>query len=682
MRARSPLALSVLALILGCGGSAQTPAATPTPPPAPSASAPASAPATAKAAAERVTEDTKRTTASGIAFIVPAGWSVLTDGAATFLTGPEPDLRITLVESSAKSADDAVAAAWPVMEPGFKRKMLLSQPAPGRRGWDELRAYQYETSPDEKLVVSATALRTGTTWLVLLIESSEATLEKRASAAGLFGDSLAPKGYAKESFAGKTPHTLDADRIKQITDLVEQGRQALEVPGVAFGLVQGGKVVFAGGLGVRELGKATKVDAQSLFAIASNTKALTTLLLAKEIDEGKFTWDTPVTALYPTFKLGDQDTTSKVLVKHLVCACTGLPRQDLEWLMEFKDATPSSEMVLLGGLQPTTKFGETFQYSNQMAAAAGFIGGSLAYPKKELGAAYDEAMKVKLLDPMGMKETTFDFRRAQAANHAAPHSFDLDGHMKAITLDMDRSIIPVRPAGGAWSSVSDMLKYVQMELDRGKLPGGKALVSESSLLARRAPQVAMDETSTYGMGLMVDSEWGIPIVHHGGDLFGYHSDMFWLPEQNIGGVILTNADGGNGLRRPFLRKVLEVLFDGKPEALEDVLSKAKRQKEEIAKARELITVPPDAAAVAKLAKRYHNDKLGDLVVTTNGTSCTIDAGEWKSSVGTRKNEDGTISVFTVDPGVVGFEFVVGTKDGKRVLTVRDAQHEYVMTEVP
>jgi CubicO group peptidase (beta-lactamase class C family) len=111
------------------------------------------------------------------------------------------------------------------------------------------------------------------------------------------------------------------------------------------------------------------------------------------------------------FKLGDADTTSKVLMRNLVCACTGLPRQDMEWLFEFKGASPKSTMDLLGTMQPT-KLGEAFQYSNILAAAAGFVGAYAYDPKKELGAAYDEAMQKKVSGPLGMRRTTFDFAKA------------------------------------------------------------------------------------------------------------------------------------------------------------------------------------------------------------------------------------------------------------------------------
>jgi CubicO group peptidase (beta-lactamase class C family) len=93
--------------------------------------------------------------------------------------------------------------------------------------------------------------------------------------------------------------------------------QELGVPGVAFSLIDSGKVVFEGGLGVRELGKRAEVDKDTLFIAASNTKGLTTLLLARLVDARKLDWDEPVVKVYPSFKLGDAETTKHVLVKHL-----------------------------------------------------------------------------------------------------------------------------------------------------------------------------------------------------------------------------------------------------------------------------------------------------------------------------------------------------------------------------
>jgi CubicO group peptidase (beta-lactamase class C family) len=428
------------------------------------------------------------------------------------------------------------------------------------------------------------------------------------------------------------------------------------------------------------MGKADPIDADTLFIAASNTKALTTLLLAELVDEGKMRWDQPVTELFPAFKLGDEETTKQVLVKHLICACTGMPRQDMEWLFEYRDATPASSITLLGTMKPTSGFGEVFQYSNLMAAAAGFIGGAKAVPGKDWGAAYDEAMRTKVFAPLGMKTTTFDFAAALKGDVAQPHGDDVDGKVTRARMDLNYSAVPVRPAGGVWTSARELARYVEMELARGMLPNGKRLVSEESLLARYKSNVIVGEDVTYGMALMVDTRYGITVVHHGGDLAGYHSDMIWLPDHGVGAVILANADSGVLIRGPLLRRLLEVLFDGRPEAEEMLKVSVAQRKAAIAKERERLVVPADRVAASKLASRYESPVLGAVRILKEGNTTVFDVGEWKSTVASRKNDDGTMSFITIDPTFLGIEFVVADQDGKRRLITRDAQHEYVFTE--
>ncbi|MGA7990830.1 MAG: serine hydrolase domain-containing protein [Thermoanaerobaculia bacterium] len=638
--------------------------------------APAQAPAK-----ELLAADSDRTTAAGATFTAPAGWTITAEGPLVVLDPPEGDSHLALVDVEAKDADAAVAAAWAVYRPDTKRPLRLATPSAPRNGWEERKNYEYETSPNERVVVVAGAWRAGRTWVVFILDATEPTAEKRGAPIGLVLQSLRPKGYARESFAGKKAHSLDTARIATLKAFVEDGMKRYGVPGVGLSFLDGGKVVWEGGLGVKELGKLDRIDADTLFIAASNTKALTTLLLAELVDEKKLGWDQPVTEVYPAFKLGDAATTKQVLVKHLICACTGLPRQDMEWLFEYRNATPASALALLGTMQPTSKFGEVFQYSNLMAAAAGFIGGSLAYPGRELGAAYDEAMRTKVFAPLAMKNTTFDFGRALRGNVAQPHGDDPDGKTTRARMDLNESIVPARPAGGVWTSARDLSKYVAMELAKGVLPGGARLVSENNLLARRAPQVLVGEDVTYGMGLFVDKKWGIPIVHHGGDLAGYHSDMIWLPEHGAGAVILTNSDSGVALRGPLLRRLVEVLFDGKPEAEEQIRVGVKQRAAAIAKARERLVIPADAAAAEKLAPRYASKALGELAVRKGANGAVVfDVGEWYSVVASRKNDDGTISFITIDPTIEGFEFVVADKDGKRSLVLRDAQHEYAFDE--
>jgi CubicO group peptidase (beta-lactamase class C family) len=629
------------------------------------------------ASGEALASDSPRTTVAGNTFIAPAGWRVDVRGPATILRAPEDGSQIALVDVTAADADAAVAAAWAAYRPGPTWPLKVTNDYPDKDGWSRIRDYSYQTSPNERRDVGATARFANGTWTVILYDMAQAVGEKRGGQVALIFSRLLPKGYSRELFAGRTAARLDAGRLAALSTFVEEGRRQIKIPGVAVGIVQDGKVVFAEGFGTRELGRAEKPDADTLFIIASNTKALTTLMLGKLLDEGKLTWETPVTRLYPSFRLGSDETTRQVLFKHLICACTGMPRQDFEWLFQYKGVSAEGALKTLGTVQPTSKFGELFQYSNGMAAAAGFIGGHIAYPDKELGAAYDDAMRTRVFEPLGMGATTFDFARALASNHATAHAPDVDGQPARATMDLNYSVIPVRPAGGAWSSVRDMLKYVQMELDEGALPGGARYIAKETLLARRNPQVAIGKDTTYGMGLSVNTRYGIPVVHHGGDLVGYHSDMMWLPDHNVGAVVLTNADGGWLLRSIFQRKLLEVLFDGRPEADADIAAQAKSYFEQLAAERKLLTVPAAPADAARLSARYSNAALGEVTVLKDGASTVFDFGEWRSPVGGRHNPDGTVSFLTTGPGVMGFEFVIPKDGPAATLTLRDAQHEYV-----
>jgi CubicO group peptidase (beta-lactamase class C family) len=337
-------------------------------------------------------------------------------------------------------------------------------------------------------------------------------------------------------------------------------------------------------------------------------------------------------------------------------------------------------MEMLGRMQPTSGFGEVFQYSNIMASGAGYVAGYLYNPKLELGAAYDEAMRKKIFEPLEMRSTTFDYGRALKGNHASPHANDVNGKQSVASMDLNYSVHPHRPAGGVWTSAHDLIRYVQLELAKGKLPNGKVLVSEANLLARRKPYVKVGAYGSYGMGLQVDNRWGTPVVHHGGSMLGFKSDIVLLPEHGVGAVILTNADTGGLMLGSFRRRFLEVLFDGKPEATEDLAKAAENYKAVLAKFRERLVVPADEKAATGLASRYTSPELGELTIRRQGTSVIFDIGEWRSSVASRKNDDGTMSFITVDPGASGFEFVESKRNDKRALIVREGQHEYIFTE--
>jgi len=632
-------------------------------------------------AASVMAADTPLKTLNGTGLVAPRGWSVRKAAGVIRLEAPESGSSILVSDTLGGEADAAVAAAWSAYRPAAAPALKGAKDRPVRDGWDQIRVYSYRPPTAEARTIWARALREGDRWTVVLQDMADDVLEKRDSQVEVILGKLLPDGYARETFAGRQAHKIDAVRLAALTDLIEAARAEFDIPGVGFGLIQDDKILFEGGFGVRELGKPEPVDADTAFMIGSNGKALTTLMLAKLVEQGKMDWETPVSSLWPAFRLGDAATTAKVRVKHLVCACTGLPRQDLPWIFQGDQAQASTVLTWLSTMQPTSGFGDLYQYSNLLAASGGYLGAHVREPDRELGAAYDSAMQALVFDPLGMSRTTFDYGKALAGDHAAPHALDIDGRQQVAVMGLNAAGIPSRPDGGEWSTTRDMLRYVRMELAKGRLPNGERYIADGPLLARRNPQVTEGSDEYYGMGLKIDRIWGVPVVHHGGTMYGYRADMIWLPDQGVGAVILTNADSGAALRSAFRRRLLEVLFDGEPRAAADLANYGKAFKASRGEGRQTLTAPADRAAIDKLAGRYTNPDLGDLVVRREGDKTVFDFGGWASEVASRKNDDGSVTFVTITPGADGYEFEVADTQEDLGLIVREAPRSYRFTAV-
>jgi CubicO group peptidase (beta-lactamase class C family) len=290
-------------------------------------------------------------------------------------------------------------------------------------------------------------------------------------------------------------------------------------------------------------------------------------------------------------------------------------------------------------------------------------------------------MQALVIDPLGIRNTTLDYAKAQTGDYAAPHGYDIDHKVAVMGMGLNDTIVASRPAGAAWSSVNDLLKYVQMEIDHGLLPDGSRYIGEAALLQRREPQISLGVDRNYAMALMVDKSDGTTVIDHGGDMGGFHSNMMWWPEQKVGAVILTNADEGVYLRGPLKRRLMELMFDGEPQAEASAKAGAKANREGFDALRKLLQVPGDPKALAGLASRYHNEALGELVVTRKQDKVFFDVGAFSSEVVTMPQPDGSLAFVTIDPQAVGFMFVRADKDGVRTLIVRDGQHEYAFAEV-
>ena len=209
-------------------------------------------------------------------------------------------------------------------------------------------------------------------------------------------------------------------------------------------------------------------------------------------------------------------------MRNVLCACTGIPYGNLG--IGFAPSGISAEQMMerMKEAKPTTGYGETFQYSNAMIAAAGFLAAHAAHPREPMAAAYQAAMQAKIFGPLGMKHTTFDAKVVERSEHAWPHDRNAQFEIEATGRDTGAWITPMNPGGGAWSTVHDYSQVLLMELAKGKNSEDKQVVSEQNLLARREPQARAGEKVSYGLALGVEKYRDVRVYAHGGALWGLH----------------------------------------------------------------------------------------------------------------------------------------------------------------
>ncbi len=575
------------------------------------------------------------------------------------------DVQLTVVESSEPDALKAIAAAW-----SGEALTPNGEPIhwPATHGWDEEVSASF-TNPAKQTHVRAEVRRVRARTFVMLAEASEATLSKREAQLDRLVDELAPSDLRPESFAGRRPRAIDSQAFEAF--LVDAMKQ-LGVPGAGVALVQNGKVIFEKTWGTGTLGRDEPVTADTLFLMASITKPMTTFLQAALVDAGTFTWNSRVTTLLPGFRLADPKLTAQLELWHMSCACTGMPRRDIENLVEYGNVTAEQRLASMREMQPTTGLGETYQYSNLMVAAGGFAAAHAWAPTLGLNEAYVKAMDAVVFAPLGMRTSTADFTKATARPHATPHALDLDGQLRPLPIGYEGNVVPIAPAGAVWSTLHDMEQYAMAELSRGRSPlDGKRVVSEANYLERARPRTKHG----YGLGIGVEQHLGLTILGHDGGSDGFGTSLLLFPDLQLGLVVLTNARNGSPQEQlPFnaatKRKLMELMFDGARPIAGGMITFALQTRRLHARQQgEGVERRPDPAWLAKLSGRYESTNLGTLEIHEN----VFDVGEWQSHFG-RKGE----ALILLDPPFAGTPLAFDEASG--TITLPDPQTKYVFTK--
>jgi len=367
-------------------------------------------------------------------------------------------------------------------------------------------------------------------------------------------------------------------------------------------------------------------------------------------------WDTPVTTLLPTFALADAAITKQLRLWHMSCACTGMPRQDMEGLFEWDGVTPEARIAVMKTMRPTTKLGETFQYSNPMVAAGGFAAAHAFAPALPLAQAYAAAMQAKVFGPIGMTSTTLDFATVAAGDHATPHALAIDGTTHAMPLAIERAVEPIAPAGAVWTTLHDIERYAQTELAGGVAPDGTRVVSAANVRERRIQRVREDATSGYGLGIDLEDYHGLHLVAHDGGAFGFGTTLYLFPDQRAGIVMLTNIRNGNAKAQlPYIeavrRRIVEALFAGARPLAEKQLAYYVGLRTH--------APAPAMSPLGELAGHYHEPVLGELELRDTAAGPVLDVGEWQSKVARVTEPDGSAKLVLLDPPFAGGAVLIG-----------------------
>jgi CubicO group peptidase (beta-lactamase class C family) len=452
---------------------------------------------------------------------------------------------------------------------------------------------------------------------------------------------------------GVAPLPLTGERRAQFEAYVADALLRFGVPGASIAVVQNGDIVYLNGFGVTRFGSTQPVSPDTMFMIGSVTKSMTTMLAATLIDDGRLTWDTRLVDLLPDFAVGDPELTHDLTVRDAFCNCIGVPGRDVEIFFESSAMTPRGVVSSLADIAPTAARGERFQYNNLLIATGGYaVGIAAAGGAEDVALAYEIAMRERVLGPIGMVRSTFDPEEAIAGgDYALPHTTDLSGVLQEVPLVAERLVLPVAPSGALWSNAREMARYLQTELADGLAPDGTRVVSAENLKTTWAPGVALPSSPAspavltasamnYGLGWNRGEYHGLRLIHHSGGTFGFSSEAAFLPEADLGIVILANARTPFDLFKYAIQfRLFELLFD-LPSELDDQLAA-------LGDIRSVGRTPLDSvdpAEVSAFVGRYANPELGEAAISLRGDRLVLDTGEMSSELRPRQTDTNYVMV--------------------------------------
>lgn len=343
------------------------------------------------------------------------------------------------------------------------------------------------------------------------------------------------------------PNAQAADKAAFDT-AVEQTVARYKLPGIAVGVIEDGRVVYTRTLGKREADQAEPIDADTIFKIASNTKAMTAAVLARLVDQGKLKWDDPVTKYLPQFRMQDPWVTQNMQVRDLLIhnSGLGLGAGDLMLWPEPNDFQRSDIIAGLAHLKPTHSFRSHYAYDNLLYVVAGEVAAAAG------GAPYEELVRREIFQPLKLQRCQVgQWKRSAVGNVAQPHMRTDQG---SVVIREDGDTVPnitSMAAGGIRCSLNDMLTWMGQWLEPSRAAGWLTDTQRRAVWTAHMPMPVSQRmrdwdnshVSAYGYGWRLSDVDGVWKVAHTGTLAGMYSSVILLPDKKVGIVMLMNGEG-------------------------------------------------------------------------------------------------------------------------------------------
>lgn len=344
---------------------------------------------------------------------------------------------------------------------------------------------------------------------------------------------------------------------------VVEAMRTRDVPAMAISIVKDGEIVHAKGYGVRALGSADAVDADTIFPTGSTGKAVTAAALAILVDDGRLGWDDKVIDHLPDFRMYDAWVTREMTVRDLLVHRSGLGLGAGDLLFIPRTSRSRTDIVrALRHIAPATSFRSGYAYDNILYIVAGELVTQVS------GQPWETFVRERIFTPLGMATAVSDEAdRFANPNRIQPHA-RLHPRLRGLG---EQQLLPEReglgqvgaPAGGLSWSANDFARWMQAQLALGAIPGGEGrrVWSEANAQAMWTPQVHVPirpfpapiagitpQFSGYALGWNVQDYRGVKVVQHGGAVFGVLAFVVLVPEHDVGIALQINSEDMDVMR--------------------------------------------------------------------------------------------------------------------------------------